>query len=182
MRALPHPESREGTVVLGVLTLLAMEIVALGLTPVPARPAVGGVLLAVAALGLALGAIALVVHAHRRRQAGTIPPPAPAEPDDEPFAPEALDGFPLEAVRRFLPDPAAPVPESLHTAWVLATHGHDADWLAHHLDLPAGVSGVLVAAARQHQGLGGAVNPAPPKAGRGPAPGPAESWVARPAQ
>jgi hypothetical protein len=38
----------------------------------------------------------------------------------------------------------------MYTAWIFATHGQDAVWLKHHLDLPADLAHLLVDAAREH--------------------------------
>jgi hypothetical protein len=70
--------------------------------------------------------------------------------DNSWFTAQALQDFPMDAVRPRLLEPDAPDLTSMYTAWIFATHGQDAVWLKHHLDLPADLAHLLVDAAREH--------------------------------
>ncbi|WP_406194906.1 hypothetical protein OH807_06245 [Kitasatospora sp. NBC_01560] len=159
MKAVPRPRTGEGAVVLSVLTLLGLEMITLVVLPVEDRPAVGGALFGASAA--VLGVAGLLWHRLRRRH--RAPAARSTEAGDEPtFTASALEGFPTDAVRPLLLGPDAVGLDRLHTAWILATHGHDAAWITHHLDLPSEATHLLVDAAR-HQGHGGAPAASPPQ-------------------
>ncbi|MCC2277356.1 hypothetical protein LKL35_18305 [Streptomyces sp. ET3-23] len=107
-----------------------------------------------AAAWTASGAVALalvvgVLHGRRRAAARPADARLPERVDDDWFTGPTFEGFPAEAVRPLLERPGSPSRSEVCTAWVLATHGHDADWITGHLDLPPEVARVLVEAALQ---------------------------------
>ncbi|MGK4584014.1 hypothetical protein [Kitasatospora sp. HPMI-4] len=136
-----RPRTREGTALLGVLTLLLVEMVALGLAPGRARPLIGACLFGAGATVFVL--VAVVRWSHRamaRRGRSTAPLPSP---DGQWYDAKALEGYPKEEIARLLPLSADPGRNRLQTAWVLAAHGRDAAWIARHLDLPADLARLL---------------------------------------
>ncbi|MFE5588136.1 hypothetical protein [Kitasatospora sp. NPDC056531] len=137
-----------GTALCGVLLLLGLQTVALALAPAPLRPFLSGVLIGAATAGLLLA----LLLAQSRRQAGRplADRAVAVEDDTQWFSARSLEGFPMEQVRPLLLAPGAPGLNRLYTAWVFATHGHDPQWIANHLDLPTPTARLLVAAARQH--------------------------------
>ncbi|MFB7667539.1 hypothetical protein ACFC1R_26965 [Kitasatospora sp. NPDC056138] len=136
-----HPRTGEGLAVLGVLTLLVVELVFLGLAPTPVRPLIGA---ALAGAGAAVFVVVAVVLQRRRSAARRDRPAAPPPPPDGRwYGADALTGFPAEELARRRPTTADPGQNCLQTAWVLATHGHDAAWIAHHLDIPADLARLL---------------------------------------
>ncbi|MFD7831719.1 hypothetical protein [Kitasatospora sp. NPDC059803] len=139
MRAVPRPRTGEGAVVLGVIALLLLEVVALVVLPARDRPVVGGALFGAGVAGLA---VAGVLWQRLRRRRHPVVPQAEADQDSW-FSAHSLEGFPMEAVRPLLLGAHAPSLNTLYTAWVFATHGHDAGWIARHLSLPAGVVRLL---------------------------------------
>ncbi|MEU8695651.1 hypothetical protein [Streptomyces sp. NPDC048665] len=141
MRTLPHPRTGEGVALLGVLTLVVLEVTALATAPTRDRPIVSGALMGAGTAAFVL--VAAVWHSHRnaarrarRRLHETV--------DDSWFTARTLDGFPMEAVRPYLLGKDAPGLNRLYTAWILATHGEDAAWIERHLDLPADLTRLLV--------------------------------------
>ncbi|TKA01700.1 hypothetical protein [Actinacidiphila oryziradicis] len=149
MKTLPHPHTREGAAMLGVFMLVAVELVALSAAPVRDWAVVGGAL----AGGAASVFIVLAALWHGRsgpavRHARPAPPRGAGE---EWFAAQALEGFPMQAVRPLLLGPNAPPVGRLYTAWVFAAYGHDVVWIERNLDLPGEVARVLVEAARQRR-------------------------------
>ncbi|MGW2318575.1 hypothetical protein [Streptomyces sp. NPDC001680] len=148
MRTLPHAPTGEGVALLGVLTLIMLEVTALATAPARDRPIVSGALMGAGTAAFVL--VAAVWHAHRdtarqahRRLHETV--------DDSWFTARTLEGFPMEAVRPYLLGRDAPSLNRLYTAWILATHGEDAPRIERHLDLPADITHLLVDAARQRQ-------------------------------
>jgi hypothetical protein len=139
-----------GTALCGVLLLLGLQTVALALAPAPLRPFLSGVLIGAATAGLLLA----LLLAQSRRQAGRpLADRAAARAGDDDtqwFSARSLEGFPMEQVRPLLLSADAPGLNRLYTAWVFATHGHDPQWIARHLDLPTPTARLLVAAARSH--------------------------------
>ncbi|MFF2149496.1 hypothetical protein [Kitasatospora sp. NPDC058190] len=144
----PFARTGRGTALCGVLLLLGLQTVALALAPAPLRPFLSGVLIGAATAGLLLA----LLLARSRRQAGRplADRAAAGEDDTQWFSARTLEGFPMERVRPLLLAPGAPGLNRLYTAWVFATHGHDPQWIARHLDLPTPTARLLVAAARQH--------------------------------
>ncbi|MGW1159855.1 hypothetical protein ACWD5Q_26030 [Streptomyces sp. NPDC002513] len=147
MRTLPHPRTGEGAVVLGVLTLIVLEMTALATAPARDRPLVSGALIGAATAAFVV--VAAMWHSHRNaaRNARRCLPEAV---DESWFTARTLDGFPMEAVRPHLLGKNAPSLDRLYTAWIFATQGQDAAWLARNLDLPEDLMDLLVEAARQH--------------------------------
>ncbi|WP_369393152.1 hypothetical protein AB5J72_40560 [Streptomyces sp. CG1] len=148
MRTLPQPRTGEGVALLGVFTLLVLEVTALATAPARDRPIVSGALMGAGTAAFVL--VAAVWHVHRnaarqarRRLHETV--------DDSWFTARTLDGFPMEAVRPYLLSEDAPGLNRLYTAWILATHGEDAPWIERRLELPADLTRLLVDAARQRQ-------------------------------
>ncbi|MFH8385106.1 hypothetical protein ACH4E7_29890 [Kitasatospora sp. NPDC018058] len=139
------PRTGRGTALCGVLLLLALQGLAVGVAPAPLRLFLSGVLIGASVVGLLLA----LLLAHSRQRAGLA---GKATPDDDAqwFSARSLEGFPMEQVRPLLLSPGAPGLNRLYTAWVFATHGHDPQWIAHHLDLPSPTARLLVTAARQH--------------------------------
>ncbi|MFJ9931440.1 hypothetical protein ACIRU5_36170 [Streptomyces misionensis] len=148
MRPLPHPHTGEGTAVLGVLLLTVLEMTALATAPRTDQPIVAGALLGAATAAFVV--VAAVVHSHRRGQRQARRQLTEAV-DETWFTGGALDGFPEDAVRPLLLTPDAPSMNCLYSAWIFATHGHDAAWLEHNLDLPAGVAHLLASAAERER-------------------------------
>ncbi|EST36585.1 hypothetical protein [Streptomyces roseochromogenus] len=66
MRRLPHPHTGEGTAVLGVLLLTALEMTAVATAPRADRPVGAGALIGAATAAFVV--VAAVVHRHRRAQ------------------------------------------------------------------------------------------------------------------
>ncbi|MFJ9691614.1 hypothetical protein [Kitasatospora sp. NPDC101183] len=142
----PFPPITRGTALGGVLLLVVVEGVAVGLAPDRLRLFLSGVLVGASVAGLLLA----LLLARSRRRAGR-PAGAPAGEDDTQwFSARSLEGFPMEQVRPLLLAPDAPGLNRLYTAWIFATHGHDPQWIAHHLDLSTPTARLLVAAARRH--------------------------------
>ncbi|MDH6708156.1 hypothetical protein P3T27_004895 [Kitasatospora sp. MAA19] len=161
MRTWFHPRTGEGAALLGVLTFLLLEVIVLSALPLRDRLVTGGVFAGAAVAAFVL--VAVLLRGHRAARPGTDrPSPSPSEGDW--FSPDTLEGFPTEAVRPLLHGPDAPSPDTLSTAWILATHGRDAAWIAHHVDLPVGTAHLLVDAARRREA--GAVHAQDPP-GRG---------------
>ncbi|WP_055495774.1 hypothetical protein [Streptomyces sp. TP-A0356] len=148
MRPLPHPYTGEGTAVLGVLLLTALEMTALATAPRADRPIVAGAL--VGAATAAFVVVAAVVHSHHRAQR-EAKRQLTETVDESWFTSGALDGFPMDAIRPLLLTPDAPSLNHLYSAWIFATHGHDAAWLEHNLDLPAGIAHLLADAAERER-------------------------------
>ncbi|MFF3517504.1 hypothetical protein [Streptomyces sp. NPDC002573] len=146
MRTVPHPRTGEGAAILGVLTLVVLETVAVNTAPTRDKPMVGGALMGAATAAFIL--IAALWHHHRQAEQRTRKI-VPEDLGEEWFTAKSLEGFPMEAVRPFLLGPNAPSLNRLYTAWLLATHGHDPAWIAHHIDLPPDVVHLLADAARQ---------------------------------
>ncbi|MET8625911.1 hypothetical protein ABZW30_19525 [Kitasatospora sp. NPDC004669] len=140
------PRTDRGTALCGVLLLLVLQTVALA--PAALRPFLSGVLIGASTAGLLLALLlALSGRAADRPLAARA---AAGEDDTQWFSARSLEGFPMEQVRPLLLSPGAPGLNRLYTAWVFATHGHDPQWIAHHLDLPTPTARLLVAAARRH--------------------------------
>ena len=143
MRPLPHPHTGEGTAVLGVLLLTALEMTALATAPRADRPIVAGALVGAAA---AFVVVTAVVHSHHRAQREARRQLTETV-DESWFTPGALDSFPMDAIPPLLLKPDAPSLNRLYTAWIFATHGHDTAWLEHNLDLPADLARLMADAA-----------------------------------
>ena len=125
---------------------LGTELVVLHSTPTRDRPLISGVLISAATAAFIL----LATVAHRQQSVTRNPRPQLPDAVDEPwFAPEALEGFPMEALRPLLLGPHAPNLNRLYTGWILATHGYGASWIEQHLDLPTEAAHLLVDAARR---------------------------------
>jgi hypothetical protein len=139
----------EAAVALGVLTLAVLELVVLRVAPAGERPGIGGAL-----VGAAAGAFILVavLRYHRRAAARHAAQRlTEALSEDEWFTARTLEGFPMEAVRPLLLGPDAPDLNRLYTAWVFATHGHDAAWIQRNLDLPDEMAHLLIDAAAKRR-------------------------------
>ncbi|MGE7436043.1 hypothetical protein [Kitasatospora sp. NPDC001175] len=137
-----HPRTREGAAVLCALALLLVEVIVLGLVPSHARPLIGTLLLGAWVIPFVLVAAVLRGRRSAARRAGRPTWPVPP-PGGQWYGEDALEGYPSEEVARLLPASADPGQNRLQTAWVLASHGHDAAWIAHHLDLPADLAHLL---------------------------------------
>ncbi|MFI9359491.1 hypothetical protein ACIG5E_00275 [Kitasatospora sp. NPDC053057] len=146
--AIPFPRTGRTTALGGVLLLLTLQCLAVGVAPEPLRLFLSGVLIGASVAGLLLA----LLLAHSRQRASPAGRDGKAAPEDDAqwFSARSLDGFPMEQVRPLLLSPGAPGLNRLYTAWVFATHGHDPQWIAHHLDLPTPTARLLVTAARRH--------------------------------
>lgn len=147
------PWTNRGTALCVVMLLLALQVTALGVAPAPLRLFLSGVLIGASVVGLLLA----LLLAHSRQRAGrptadraAAVAVAAGDDDTQWFSARSLEGFPMEQVRPLLLGPDAPGLNRLYTAWVFATHGHDPQWIAHHLGLPTPTARLLVTAARQH--------------------------------
>ncbi|MFE4974142.1 hypothetical protein ACFRAR_18785 [Kitasatospora sp. NPDC056651] len=157
-RTVLFPRTGRGTALCGVLLLITAEGLAVGLAPDPLRLFLSGTFIGASAAGLLLA----LLLATSRRRAGTAAALAGAGPlggDAQWFSARSLDGFPMEQVRPLLLSPGAPGLNRLYTAWVFATHGHDPQWIARHLDLPTRTARLLVTAARRHAPAGPSAPP-----------------------
>lgn len=146
MKTAQHPRTREGTAVLCLIVLIMLELVVLTTVPASERSLVSSAL--AGAAGAALAVVAVTSHRHRgprqtRRQT------SPDVVDRSWFTTEALEGFPMEAVRPLLRASDAIELERVYTAWVFATQGEDAVWIERHLGLPPRVAHLLVDSARR---------------------------------
>ncbi|MFJ9455858.1 hypothetical protein ACIRST_12335 [Kitasatospora sp. NPDC101447] len=172
-RSAHSSRSGRATALGGVLLLLSLQGLAVGLAPGPLRLFLSGALIGSSVAGLLL---TLLLATSRQRAGATrtatdptdpTDPTAPTDPrhrrgawparatrrppgedDTQWFNARSLEGFPMEQVRPLLLAPGAPGLNRLYTAWMFATHGHDPQWIAHHLDLPARTARLLVSAAR----------------------------------
>ncbi|HJD81860.1 hypothetical protein ABZX88_34210 [Kitasatospora aureofaciens] len=143
--AIPFPRTGRTTALGGVLLVLTLQCLAVGVAPGPLRLFLSGVLIGASVAGLLLAL--LLAHGRQRaaRTRGTTP-----DDDAQWFSARSLEGFPMEQVRPLLLAPGSPGLNRLYTAWMFATHGHDPQWIAHHLGLPTPTARLLVTAARQH--------------------------------
>ncbi|MFJ3217847.1 hypothetical protein ACIPLC_18240 [Kitasatospora sp. NPDC086801] len=141
------PWTGRGTALCGVLLLLTLQGIAVGVAPGRLRLFLSGVLIGASGAGLLL---ALLLARSGRRTGRPAPAAALGQDDTQWFSARSLEGFPMEQVRPLLLSPGAPGLNRLYTAWVFATHGHDPQWIAHHLDLPTPTARLLVTTARHH--------------------------------
>ncbi|MFI2606509.1 hypothetical protein [Kitasatospora sp. NPDC018619] len=176
------PRTGRGAALCGVLLLTTAEGLAVGLAPHPLRLFLSGTLIGASVAGLLL---ALLLATSRRRAGGGTARAGdgaaragdgaaragdgaaragggtaraghgPLRDDAQWFSARSLDGFPMDLVRPLLLAPGAPALGRLYTAWVFATHGHDPQWIARHLELPVRTSRLLVTAARRHASADG---------------------------
>ncbi|MFJ9846707.1 hypothetical protein ACIRYZ_41000 [Kitasatospora sp. NPDC101155] len=148
MRAIPHLRTGEGTAALAAALVAAVAMAAIGLSPAGDRPVIGAALggAAVAVLGI-LVAVAFARRARSRRHSQKL-----AHDTAEAWftAPTVAD-FPEDALRPFLPATDPPSMNRLYTAWIFATHGHDAIWLERHFDLPGDLARKLAEEAHPHR-------------------------------
>ncbi|MCQ4046372.1 hypothetical protein ACFOSC_19500 [Streptantibioticus rubrisoli] len=135
---------RAGMVVAG------MTLMTLALLPRPEGLPAAGVF-AVAAVACAAVVAVALVGAVRRRRRCTVRAfdPALVVPEEPWFPATALTGFPADALDATLTGPDAPSLDRLHVAWVFATQGYDAPWIARHFDLRLSVARMLEDAARE---------------------------------
>ncbi|MEV7780869.1 hypothetical protein [Kitasatospora sp. NPDC088351] len=141
MRAIPHLRTGEGMAAFTAAVVAVAAIAAIGVSPAGARPVVAAALggAAVAVLGV-LAASALVRRARSRHHTRQLD----RDPAEAWFAAPSMEDFPEQELRRLLPETDAPSMNRLCTAWVFATHGHDAVWLERHFDLTDGLARKLV--------------------------------------
>jgi hypothetical protein len=142
MRALPHPQTREGVAALTALAVILVATTTIGATPVRDRPDAAAILLLLAAVaGVVVGA---VVSAHRLRARHQADHVVQAIVEAAWFDEPTLHDYPAQAIAALLPATGAPSEQRLQAGWVLATHGHDAPWLEHQLGLPQEAARLLV--------------------------------------
>lgn len=141
MRAIPHPRIGEGAAALTAAVVAAAALAAIGLSPARDRAVVGAALggAAVAALGI-LAALAYTRRVHSRHHSQQLA----HDTAEAWFSAPIMEDFPEEALRPLLPVTNPPSMNRLSTAWVFATHGHDATWLERHFDLTGDVARLLV--------------------------------------
>ena len=134
------------------MVVAGMTLTTLALLPRPEGLSAGGVFAVVAVACAALVAVALT-DAIRRRRRGTARPfdPVLAVTEEPWFPATALAGFPADALDAMLSGPDAPSLNRLHVAWVFATQGYDAPWIARHFDLRLSVARMLENAAREYR-------------------------------
>ncbi|WP_414169302.1 hypothetical protein ACMATS_26465 [Streptoverticillium reticulum] len=144
---MPRLHAGEGAGALAALVAGLLLVAGLNAALAGDRPFAAAAWTASAAVALALAAG--VLHSRRRTVVRAADTRLPERVDDDWFTGPTFAGFPTEAVRPLLERPGSPSRSEVCTAWVLATHGHDADWIADHLDLPPEVARVLVDAALQ---------------------------------
>ncbi|MEE1786452.1 hypothetical protein PUR71_26625 [Streptomyces sp. SP17BM10] len=156
------PRRGEAAGLLVVLTLLALEGLALCEASDPDRPVIGAALIGAAASGLLLVAALLVGRRLAARRGLPLPPPGP---DGPVYSTRALEGFPMEAVRPLLLTEDGPQLNQLYAAWVLALGGHTAPWIGRRLDLPVPTVRLLVDAVREQRRGAHRLNPdsSPPR-------------------
>ena len=128
---------------LAVVILVGLEGTTLTVARAGDRPVLGGLL---AGANAAFAVLLLAWHGHHASARRVLRPPAEEE-GEEWFSAEALEGFPMEDVRPLLLGPDAPSLNRLYVAWIFATHGYDAPWIARHLDLRLSVARLLENAA-----------------------------------
>jgi hypothetical protein len=146
MKAIPGQVSGQVQAMVGLLMLFALELTALLTAPSRDRAFVAGAVIAAGSAVLVV--VAAVAHSRRNRRR----PPAQFDQrvDESWFTTDALEGFPMEAVRPWLLRPDAPSLNRLYLAWIWAEQGHDTAWITRHLDLPESLVRLLVDAARAH--------------------------------
>ncbi|PJN36864.1 hypothetical protein CG747_31990 [Streptomyces sp. CB02959] len=147
MRIVPRRWNAEVMAMVAVLVVAGAELLVLVLAAPGQRPVISGVLLGSAAAVLVV--FGEVWHVLRRRDRRGRPPRQPRPSDEAWFSAEALEGFPVDGIRRWLVGRDAPDPNRFYAAWVLATHGRDVQWIVRHLDLPEDAVRLLVGAARE---------------------------------
>jgi hypothetical protein len=146
MKTAPHWQFTEGTAIVAITVFALPEILALASALSPDRPLAGSAL-----AGAATAIVVLVVaYYYTHRAVHGSRPPADMTAGGEWFSARALEGFPMEALRPLLHRPDPPSLSRPYTAWILATHGHDA-WIAHHLDLPPGIARLLTDTAHRRR-------------------------------
>ncbi|MFJ3221458.1 hypothetical protein ACIPLC_36765 [Kitasatospora sp. NPDC086801] len=148
MRAIPHLRTGEGLAAFTAAVVAVAAMAAIGLSPAGDQPVVGAALggAAMAVLGvLVVTAFARLARSRRHTR----------QFDHDTvqawFTTPDIEDFPEEALRPLLPESDPPSMNRLYTAWVFATHGHDAVWLERHFDLPGDLAHKLVEQAR-HRG------------------------------
>ncbi|MBV6699973.1 hypothetical protein [Kitasatospora aureofaciens] len=150
MRATPHLRTGEGMAALTAAVVAATSIAAIGLSPAGARPVVGAALGGAAAAVLGLLVVAAFARRARSRRHSQQLDRNTAEAW---FTTADIGDFPEEALRPLLPATDPPSMNRLYTAWVFATHGHEAVWLERHLGLTGDLARKLVEQAHRRSGL-----------------------------
>ncbi|MEV8390503.1 MULTISPECIES: hypothetical protein [unclassified Streptomyces] len=135
---------REGIAILVVLVLAVLAEIAVTVGPASDRPLVGvavtGLLAVVLVIGIGWVCGHWYVVRHRSR------PEWGGVEKDVPLTTEAVAGFPFAEVSERLGHCDTVCMNRVYAAWVLASHGHDAEWIVRSLDLPPDVAEILVAA------------------------------------
>ncbi|MFE4537137.1 hypothetical protein ACFRKB_18985 [Streptomyces scopuliridis] len=136
---------REGIVLLVVLVLAVLAEVAVSVGPASDRPLVGVAVSGLLAVVLVIGMGWLCGHWYAARHRPR--PERGGADEDMRFTAETLAGFPFAEVGERLGQCDTARMNRVYSAWVLASHGHDAEWIVRCLDVPLDVAEVLVGAA-----------------------------------
>ncbi|MCL7379840.1 hypothetical protein [Streptomyces sp. 35G-GA-8] len=135
---------REGIAILVVLVLAVLAEIAVTVGPASDRPLVGVAVTGLLAVVLVIGIGWVCGHWYMMRHRSR--PEWGGLEKDVPLTTEALAGFPFAEVSERLGHCDTACMNRVYAAWVLASHGHDAEWIVRSLDLPLDVAEVLVAA------------------------------------
>ncbi|WP_326609477.1 hypothetical protein OG949_04290 [Streptomyces scopuliridis] len=138
---------REGIALLVVLVLAVLAEVAVSVGPASDRPLVGVAVSGLLAVVLVIGIGWLCGHWYVARHRSR--PERGGGDADVRFTDEALAGFPFAEVSERLGQCDTARMNRVYSAWVLASHGHDAEWIVRCLDVPLDVAEVLVGAANR---------------------------------
>ncbi|MFE7566607.1 hypothetical protein ACFU76_06525 [Streptomyces sp. NPDC057539] len=136
---------REGIAILVVLVLAVLAEIAVTVGPASDRPLVGVAVSGLLAVVLVIGIGWVCGHWYAMRHRSR--PEWGGVEKDVPLTTEAVAGFPFAEVSERLGHCDTACMNRVYAAWVLASHGHDAEWIVRSLDLPLDVAEVLVSAA-----------------------------------
>ena len=149
MRLTPRPRASRGVAELAGVGVVVVAVVLVAvLAPSRDRPLAFAVLLGVvAAAGVVVGVL-LGVRSERARH-------DTHETDREiveaAFNPQSMEGFPKQQLAELLPGIDRSRLLVLQTAWVLATYGHNAQWLEQHFHVNGEVARLLTETAGERR-------------------------------
>lgn len=149
MRLAPRPRTGRSVAELtGVGVVVVAVVLVAVLAPSRDRPLAFAVVLGVvAAAGVVVGVL-LGVRSERARHDARE---TDREIVEAAFNPQSLEGFPKEELAELLPGLDRSRLLVLQTAWVLATYGHNADWLEQHFHVNGEVAHLLTETASQRR-------------------------------